>query len=195
MSTLFSVGQMNQLGDALEAAGFTPDDVTHLRSFTKGLGLVRDVLDGYAKIVKIPQVIDLDAEPYVPNTFGLAWEVREHIKGGQFEWDPAQVELYVSEQQHYGKIKGNLLRKELKHKVFNANLLDWLLENPRLIPDGWKGKNVLFWGTLYHYSHGGRLFVRSLLYYGVNHGWGSGFRGLSNSFDVHCPAVVPAGGS
>lgn len=31
----------------------------------------------------------------------------------------------------------------------NANVLDFLLEHPHLIPNGWKKKNVCFWGTIY----------------------------------------------
>jgi hypothetical protein len=49
MST-FSVGQMNQLGDALEVAGFTPADVTKLGQCGK-LASVRAFLEGHAEIV------------------------------------------------------------------------------------------------------------------------------------------------
>ena len=50
MSTLYSVGQMNQLGDALEAAGFSPDDVTKLRQY-RSLNNLLLVLNGLAEIV------------------------------------------------------------------------------------------------------------------------------------------------
>jgi hypothetical protein len=33
MSTLYSIGQMNQVGDALENAGFTPAEVEKFRKF------------------------------------------------------------------------------------------------------------------------------------------------------------------
>ena len=46
---------MNQLGDALEVAGFTPDDVTELRSFSR-LGELKDVLKGLAEIVVVKPV-------------------------------------------------------------------------------------------------------------------------------------------
>jgi len=55
MSTMYSIGQMNQLGDALEVAGFTPDDVTELRSFSR-LGELKDVLKGLAEIVVVKPV-------------------------------------------------------------------------------------------------------------------------------------------
>jgi hypothetical protein len=49
MSTNFSIGAMNQLGDALEKAGFTADDLTKLKQFSNLKG-VRDVLNGKAEI-------------------------------------------------------------------------------------------------------------------------------------------------
>jgi len=41
----------------------------------------------------------------------------------------------------------------------NANVLDYLLAHPELIPEDWKNKYVFFWGTIYRYSSGG---LRSL---------------------------------
>jgi hypothetical protein len=39
----------------------------------------------------------------------------------------------------------NSLREELiARPVFNANLLDYLLKNPHLIPAEWKGKDAFF---------------------------------------------------
>lgn len=49
MSNLFSIGAMNQLGDALENAGFTTEDITKLKQF-KNLSGVKDVLNGKAEI-------------------------------------------------------------------------------------------------------------------------------------------------
>lgn len=55
MSTLYSIGQMNQLGDALEGEGFTPDEVTKLR--TSGvLGNLKNVLNGVAIIKMLERV-------------------------------------------------------------------------------------------------------------------------------------------
>ena len=50
MSTLYSIGAMNQLGDALEAAGFSEKDLTSLKQF-KDLSHIKDVVNGQAKIV------------------------------------------------------------------------------------------------------------------------------------------------
>lgn len=186
MSTVFSVGQMNQLGDALEAAGFTPEDVTKLRSSSL-LPDIRSVLLGRAKIVVVKHVIDLDAPPFVPNGWDV--ELETHIKGGQFEWDPAKVSLYLSEDQQDGKtIQGCKLRKELSGKpVYNANLLDFLLAHPELIPNAWKREVVFFWGTLYR--AGGRVYVRCLTWGGDK--WEGSVYRVGNDFNAHNPVAVP----
>jgi hypothetical protein len=149
---------MNQLGDALEAAGFTPDEVTKLRSFPM-LGELKKVLRGLANIVVVKHIIDCDADPFVPE----GWSVESHKKIGNLEWDPTKVKLHLSLNQQNGKcIEGNKLRAELASEpVLNANVLDHLLAHPELIPEEWKGKAIFFWGTIYRCSDG-RLCVRYL---------------------------------
>lgn len=105
-------------------------------------------------------VIDCDAAPFCPK----GWTVEEHRKGGQFEWNPNKVSLYLDESQQNGKVTvGNKLRKKLVNlEVANANMLDYLLAHPDLIPEEWKGEMVFFWGTIYYYSPDGTFFVRYL---------------------------------
>lgn len=49
MSTLYSIGAMNQLADSLENAGFTSGDVTRLKQF-KNLSEIKGVLNGSMEI-------------------------------------------------------------------------------------------------------------------------------------------------
>jgi len=185
MSTRFSVGQMNQLGDALETAGFSADEVTKLRTFP-GLADIRRVLLGQAEIKPVEHLIDLDAAPFVPE----GWQVVEHKKGGQWKWDSNAVQLYLSDGQKDGKyVKGDKLREEIKGKpVLNANVLDYLLAHPELIPEDWKKDEkgntlfIHFWGIIYRDPLGG-LCVRCLDWHGsrwlwdcdwLGGGWGSG---------------------
>lgn len=117
----------------------------------------------------VKNIIDCDADPYVPAD-RREYIVEEHQKGGQFEWDPAQVELYLSDAQKDGRIEGNKLRKELEGKpVLNANVLDYLLKNSHLIPEEWKDKYVFFWGTIYRSQYDpddSDLYVRFLNWVG-----------------------------
>ena len=137
----------------------------------------------------VNSVIDLDADPFVPN----GWSVPEgfHRKGGQFKWDVSQVVLYLSKGQQFGKwIDGNKLRNELKGKpVYNANVLDYLLANPDLIPEEWKSKHVFFWGTVYCYSDG-FLCVRYLYWYGDRWYWS--YYWLDYDWHGNSPAAVHA---
>jgi hypothetical protein len=117
--------------------------------------------------------------------------VEEHWKGGQFRWDASKVALYLSKKQKDGKqLEGNKLREELRGKpVYNANLLDFLLKHPHLIPEEWKGKYVFFWGTVYRFSDG-FLCVRYLCWSGD--GWYWSGRWLGGGWLDLNPAAVPA---
>ncbi len=136
---------------------------------------------------KQKHLIDLDADPFVPD----GWQVEEHIKGGQMEWDPSKVVLYLDEKQkNGGVIVGNKLRKKLNGKpVYNACLLDYLLAHPELIPEEWKGKAIFFWGTIYRGSDG-YLRVRYLVWRGG--GWHWHCNWLVHDFNGDDPAAVPA---
>ncbi len=159
MSTLFTIGQSNKLMDALENAGFTPDDVTKLQQ-CRHLGMLKSVLSGQAQIITVKHVIDCDSVPYTPSCWGL----EEHVNGGQLEWNPDKVELYRDERQRKVKgLAGKDLRKSLSSKqVMNANVLDYLLANPELIPNEWKKFTVYFWGTIYLGGEGPLFSIRGL---------------------------------
>jgi len=149
-----------------------------------GLEGAQRFLRGDAEVVIKTHVIDCDANPYVPNN----WKVEEHIKGGELRWNPDEVELYLCDKQKGGTIEGNELRKLLKGKpVLNANVLDYLLANPQLIPEEWKDKAVFFWGTIYRGLHG-LVFVRYLFWSGDRWYWD--FDWLGNDFDDNDPAVL-----
>ena len=192
MSNLYSVGQMNEHANALEQSGWTPE---HVKKAAGGsfLKLVRDVLEGRAEISYPDHIIDCDADPFLPN----GWKVEDHQRGGQFKFDSAQVQFYLSDSQRKGKvIEGNTLRKELAGKpVLNANVLDYLLAHPHLIPEEWKQDSegrtryIFFWGTIYRRSSGS-LCVRCLYWIGGRWGWNNGW--LGSDWGVSGPAALRA---
>jgi hypothetical protein len=175
---------MNKLGDALENANFTPDDVTKLQQL-KDLEKIKLLLHGKAEIVAVKHVIDCDSDPFVPD----GWIVEKHIKGGQFEFNPFRIELYLDEgQENGGRVVGNELRKLLTGKpVLNVNVLDYLLAHTELIPEEWKGKYIFFWGTIYRDSDG-NLFVRYLFWRGDRWHWN--YYWLDNDFNGSYPAAL-----
>jgi hypothetical protein len=189
---MLDVGQANELKLAFRKANYTNDDIKRLCEGNV-LADVRNVLLGHAEVKLVEHVIDLDADPFVPNN----WKVEKHQHGGSFKWDPKQVQFYLSEPQRKEKsIEGNKLRRELEGKpVFNANLLDYLLAHPNLIPEDWKQdekgrtRYIFFWGTIYR-SSDGNLGVRCLCWYGG--GWSWGHRWLDDDWIVSNPAALRA---
>ena len=144
----------------------------------------RDVVRGMSQIVPIEHVIDCGADPFVPE----GWAVESHKKGGLFKWDASKVRLHLSKNQKGDKcIQGHKLREELANEsVLNANILDYLLVYPELIPEEWKDKYVFFWGTVYR-SSGGDLCVPCLLWLGRRWHWFCYW--LGGSFDCLSPAA------
>jgi len=184
---MLDVGQANELKLAFRRADYSNDDIRRLCEGNV-LADVRRVLLGLASIAVVSHVIDCDADPFVPD----GWSVEEHQKGGSFQWDASKVELWLANgQKNGGKVlEGYMLHKEMAKKVpFNACVLDYLLANPHLIPEEWKGKYVFFWGTVYSYRDGS-LYVRYLCW---NDGrWDWGYNWLDNVWHGGSPAALRA---
>ena len=176
---------------AAEAQGYTPELLNALAEHPTLFSQMLQVQLGYAEVKPIEPLIDLNADPFVPR--GLA--VERHQEGGFFKWDPKAVEPFIVGQQKKGIINGNkLLRTELEGRpVFNANLLDWLLEHPHLIPEDWKhdeqgrSRFIFFWGTIYRRLDG-LLYVRCLAW--DRDRWYCGTYWLGSDFDSRHPAAM-----
>ncbi len=113
---------------------------------------------------------------------------------GRLTWnkETQKEALYLSDKQANMCIEGNNLREELSDKlivVLPANVLDYLLANPYLIPEDWKNMEVFFWGTIYHHSNNGP-FVRSLSC-STGGVWNAGRRPLDSNFGMYNPTALP----
>lgn len=99
--------------------------------------------------------IDCGINPKSPSGF----EISSHSKKGVLKLNISATELYLSKDQkkgkeaHQGTVRneiGNDQRLKLEGRFpLNANVLDFLLKQPELIPEEWKGKRILFWGTIF----------------------------------------------
>lgn len=185
-SAFSAVGLAHKVCLSAEEQGYTPELLNVLAETPDLFRQLLQVQRGYASITAIEHVIDCDATPFTPS----GWKVEEHKKSGLFKWNYAQVVLFLSKFQKNGVIDGNKLRKELADKpVLNACVLDYLLANPHLIPEEWKGKYVFFWGTIYRDSNG-NLFVRCLYWSGDGWYWGRGW--LGDVWGGRSPAALRA---
>lgn len=143
-------------------------------------------------------VIDCDSNPEVPE--GLY--VRNHKKGGQLEFDGRKVLLHRAPGQNY-KTENGVVSEQVTlgpymyaHirdrciKVLNANVLDFLLQNPDLIPEEWKGQKVFFWGTTY----GGEDFLIAVrfLWWDKNEGWVDGYAEVMSTSSFFLPDMPAA---
>ena len=157
--------------------GFCESDMRALAKDEQKLRKILSFLRGVDHLVSQDRV-DCDADPFIPSALS---SVVSHQSGGQFLFDIKNISLYLSpHQKNEDFIKGDMLQRELANKhVLNANVLDYLLAHPNLIPEAWKGKKVFFWGTIYLGTYG-LLTVRSLVfcdnlwrpdYYWINFGW------------------------
>ena len=177
--------------ELLDRLGVGRDD---LKRFRKSSDRVKAEV---AKLIKGQgagtNVIDCDADPFIPE----GWTVEQHQQGGQLTFDPSQIEFYLDDGQKNGKyIEGNKLRQRLADKpVLNANVLDYLLANPDLIPDEWKTdvagntRYIFFWGTVYR-DRDGSLCVRVLYWYDGGWLWSNDW--LGRGWDGSLPAAVRA---
>lgn len=189
-SSDISVGLAHEFIITACKAGFEVKDFAVLSQSEEKLREVLTFVRGYSEIKQIDHIINCDADPFTPQ----GWEVIEHKRMGQWKWDPTKVNLHLSENQKGGKIiEGNELRKELASMaVLNANVLDYLLRNPHLIPDEWKKdengntRYIFFWGTIYRYSDG-FLCVRYLCFHDGQWDWD--YDWLDVDWRVSCPAA------
>lgn len=181
------VGLAHKLLLAGERIGYTAKLWNELAEHPDLLGQFLEIQLGRALIQPVPHLINCDAQPFIPSGF----KVEEHKQGGQLAWSPSCANLFLAEGQRRGKwMKGYVLRKELEGQpVMNANVLDYLLAQPHLIPEEWKGKYVFFWGTIYRNADG-NLYVRCLFWGGDRWSWGA--RWLDDDWYDGDPAALRA---
>ena len=198
---MLDVGQANEFKLACRREGVTNEDIKVICERKGFLTQVRQVMLGLAEIKPVEHTVDLGADPFLP----ASWKVEEHQKGKVAKLERKgdglylegkKIEFYLPKKQERGCIEDNDLRKELaKMPVLNANVLDYLLKNTRLIPEEWKKDEkgntpcIFFWGTIYRLS-GGHLRVRDLYWHDGGWDWGCGW--LDNDWLSRCPAAVSA---
>lgn len=135
----------------------------------KFLGAVMDVVDGRSQIVSVEKeyIVDCNKIPLISAHYDLEFDTQHPAgimklkKCGQTLFaNGRKISLYVSKSENLipihqaiHELSGNL--------VLNFSILHFLLENPKLIPNLWKGYDVYFVGT-YFRSRDNSLYVTFL---------------------------------
>jgi hypothetical protein len=123
------------------------------------------------------------------------WKVKVHRKGGLVDFNTAKIRLFVHDRQLSGGITGKeLLKKIDRVNAFNVNVLDYLLDNPSLIPDKWKVNArgepcyIFFWGTVYYRPQDHGLYVRCLHFSSGR--WLGGYRSIDYPWPANSLAAI-----
>jgi len=131
-------------------------------------------------------IINCAIDPFIPNGYVL----EKHQPGDEnYEFDAVKVFLFQSKKQEKEILVGEELLQELDNiPILNANVLDYLIAHPELIPDSWKDKRIYFLGTIYLLND---IRVVRYLYWSKSQ-WTWCQRWLESGFDHrHFAAVVP----
>lgn len=113
-------------------------------------------------------IVDCDADPFIPDNMSVI----KHRRDGLFEcnflnieladWNgPSKIDQLGDRYVTVAEMLNNFLERSL-----NANVLDFLLRNPDLIPDRLKGYDIAFCGTIYRFKEDGGRYIRELSWYG-----------------------------
>jgi hypothetical protein len=163
--------------------------ITALENFVSAF---EKIVRGYEmKEDREEHVVDCSLPPFVPEGWTIAEEseqIASRLKG-KFAITPETLALYLDPGQDDGWIVGTDLRTRLAGKtVLPANVLDYLLVHPELIPESWKWHSVFFWGTIYSNAVDG-LSVRYPHWSGESWSWSYYWLGYECGFG-HPAAVL-----
>lgn len=120
------------------------------------------------QIKEIEHVVDCDEPPKIIQY----WKVTNHTKRGIFKFKSSKISLFKFKKLTGEKASEYNLRKKSVTSLFlNANVLDYLLKYPYLIPDEWIiSKIIVFRGTTY-YNHDDGLAFRALVWDNIHGYW------------------------
>lgn len=118
------------------------------------------------KPVAEPIIIDCDVNPFCHNE-----SIVRHHRNGQFIFNPSKIELLPWER---GVSYEDFMRELPKDIIIlNANVYDYLLKHPRLIPESWECDDLLyvaFLGTVFsNYIRGNINYYYHGLCWSYNH--------------------------
>lgn len=152
------IGCVHKFLLAAEKVGFTSEHLNRLAEDKTGLlANFRSVIEGTAEIRFLPNVIDLGREPYAVGDLVVFC----HRRGGKYVWDPEKA---LPQGLHLPVEQGaEAVARLVAMRALNANVLDYLLAHPLLIPQEWeKGGCTYYFGTTYRQR--GTLVFRGLFF-------------------------------
>lgn len=167
------------------------EDVSVEAVFNKlgGVEGARQFLRGITEAVVQPQSVDTNSRPSRGVMFHSSF-IRQN-KDGVVILNGQNLDLHLEEAQREGSIMGkDLLEKVEGRPVLNNVVLDFLVQNPLLIPDEWKKfDQILFCGTILAYVlNANDPIIPCLRWIGGE--WVADYCWLNIQFDANSPVAV-----
>lgn len=119
--------------------------------------IMTKVVKGLAELTDIPYIVNLDAQPKTLT----GYKASAHNGGGVFNFQHQSLDLFYPNPE---RENGYKIRSALEGPL-NANMLDFLLGHPELIPQECQGKYTCFFGTTYCSYRDDESFVRAIFYH------------------------------
>lgn len=142
---MLDVSQAHELKMSFRRNGWTNAEIKTL-SEKDFLANVLKVIRGQSEIKDKEYKIPCNTTPFIPDGLYIV----EHRKFDFFNLNPNYTKLDLSRKLRNMSNSGKNIKEHLSKKfVMNVNILDFIIENPDLIPENWKGKEIYFWGTIY----------------------------------------------
>ena len=131
MSAKYSIGQMNELANSCHKAGLTNKMLKSLNA--RRMREVRLWQQGYLKIQKVEHLIDCSVTPRVHKEVRLI----SHKKTSVLNLQPDTIEWFSVNQLTMGTGYVPEAEPPDGYRFLNANVLDYLEDNPGLIHPEW----------------------------------------------------------
>jgi len=133
-------------------------------------------------------LIDCEANPILPE----GWTIIRHYKFGIVKWNIDNVSLYVVPklQEKRNKIRGYDIRDATEGRfALNINAMKYLLRRQCLIPENWRDKAIVFWGTI---ARDHKRFPQVFYMYWDTESkrWKRSFAWVGAEFDKDNPAIL-----
>lgn len=186
-----SVPLAAELYHAFIREGWEPSDVKKLCKHGV-LAQILPAMRGGGEKITVSHTIDCSVLPEIPK----GWKIFLHKRYPDVVWSLDRIEFLPHPERDVVPFLSYPRNMEIVERVeklpfANANILDYLLRNKHIIPEGWKvyGVPIAFWGTIYDDSHGDRC-LRSLHWNGRD--WEDEALWLDQKYEGHKVALLAA---
>jgi hypothetical protein len=127
------------------------------------------------------KTIDCNSKPSTPDTYVLVSSQPD----GNYILNPTDIK-FLSFESKTTATKGSDMIKKLDGKGLNACIFDYLMDHQDMVPETWKGKEIVFTGSVFK-DAGGNELMRAMYWW--NDEWSTKVVYLSEAYDDKVAAL------